>query len=281
MTEVPVPDRAFRWSLAGHGLLLVLVLMGGLSLPRSPPPTQLAIKASVVDPNATRPSSPVRPKPLPEAKAAPKPESKPKPELEERRVEQQKQEKDRQQAAQREKAVQEKQRTDQIKAQQAAEKQEKQEKQEREKKQEKEKKEREKAATEKLQAEKLKSERLKADRLREEAAEREIARQLEAEERLLAATESGALADYVGMIGQKVTRSWIRPPSARAGLECEVVVNQIPGGEVVGVKVERCNGDEAVRRSIEAAVLKASPLPLPDDPSLFDRSLRFTFKPEQ
>ncbi len=281
MTEANVPDRAFRWSLAGHGLLLVLVLMGGLSLPHSPPPTQLAIQATVVDSNATRPAPTAKPKPLPEAKAEPKPESKPKPELEERRVEQQKlekQEKDRQQAVEREKAVQEKQRTDQIKAQQAAEKQEKQDK---EKKQEKEKKEREKAATEKLQAEKLKVERLKADRLREEAAEREIARQLEAEERLLAATESGALADYVGMIGQKVTRSWIRPPSARAGLECEVVVSQIPGGEVIGVKVERCNGDEAVRRSIEAAVLKASPLPLPDEPSLFDRSLRFTFKPEQ
>ena len=277
MTEAPVPDRAFRWSLAGHGLLLVLVLMGGLSLPRSPPPTQLAIKASVVDPNATRPSSPVRPKPLPESQAEPKPD----PRLEQRKVEEQKQEKDRQQAAEREKVLQEKQRTDQIKAQKAAEKQEKQEKLEKEKKQEKEKKEREKAAAEKLQAAKLQAERIKAERLKDEAAEREIARQLEAEERLLAATESGALADYVGMIGQKVTRSWIRPPSARAGLECEVVVNQIPGGEVVGVKVERCNGDEAVRRSIEAAVLKASPLPLPDDPSLFDRSLRFTFKPEQ
>jgi len=83
------------------------------------------------------------------------------------------------------------------------------------------------------------------------------------------------------MISQKVTRNWIRPPSTGAGLECVVVVTQIPGGEVAGVQIERCNGDAAVRRSIEAAVLKASPLPLPDDPSLFDRSLRFTFKPEQ
>ena len=273
-----VPDRAFRWSLAGHGLLLLLVLMGGLTLPRSPPPTQLAIKATVVDPNATRrsPTAPPEssPRPLPETKPEAKPEAKvepkPDPRLEERKAEQQKQEKDRQQAVEREKALQEKQRTEQIKVQQAAEKQEKQEKQAREK-----------AAAEKLQAEKLQAERLKAARVKEEAAQREIARQLEAEDRLLAATRSGALADYLGMISQKVTRNWIRPPGTRAGLEAVVLVTQIPGGEVISAQIVSCNGDEAVCRSIEAAVLKASPLPLPDDAALFDRSLRFTFKPEQ
>jgi len=164
--------------------------------------------------------------------------------------------------------VQEKQRTDQIKTQQAAEKQAEKEKEE--------KLEREKAAAETLEAEKL-----KAARAREEAAQREIALQLEAEESLQWAAESGALADYQGLISQKVTRNWIRPASAAPGIECVVAVTQIPGGDVTGVQIESCNGDAVVRRSIEAAVLKASPLPLPDDPSLFDRRLRFTFKPEQ
>lgn len=269
-----VPDRAFRWSLAGHGLLLLLVLMGGLTLPRSPPPTQLAIKATVVDANATRPppTAPPEssPKPRPETKPVTKPVTKPDPRVEERKAEQQKQEKDRQQALEREKALQEKQRTEQIKAQQAAEKQEKQEKQEREK-----------AVAEKLQADKIEAARLKAAQVKEEAARLEIARQLEAEEHLLAATRSGALADYLGMISQKVTRNWIRPPGTRAGLEAVVLVTQIPGGVVIGAQIVSCNGDEAVCRSIERAVLKASPLPLPDDAALFDRSLRFTFKPEQ
>ena len=40
-------------------------------------------------------------------------------------------------------------------------------------------------------------------------------------------------------------------------------------------------GDEVVVRSIEAAVYRSSPLPLPPDPQLFERNLRFTFKPEQ
>lgn len=254
-----VPDRAVRWSLAGHGLLLLLVLIGGLTIPRSPPPTQLAIKATVVDPDALRPTRTAlkprpepKPTPNPEVKPEPKSEPKPEPKPEDRKIEQQQK--------QQVKVEAERLKTEKLKA---------------------EKLKAEQLKTEQLKAERLNAEKLKAEKLKDEAAQREIARQLDEEERLLAATESGALADYLGMISQKVNRNWIRPPSAGAGLECEVVVTQIPGGEVVGVRIERCNADAAVRRSIEAAVLKASPLPLPADAALFDRSLRFNFKPEQ
>jgi colicin import membrane protein len=57
-------------------------------------------------------------------------------------------------------------------------------------------------------------------------------------------------------------------------------VTQIPGGEVIQVSIGACNGDQAVRESIEAAVYRASPLPAPPDPSLFDRSLKILFKPD-
>jgi colicin import membrane protein len=50
---------------------------------------------------------------------------------------------------------------------------------------------------------------------------------------------------------------------------------------VVGVRVGECNGDDSVRASIEAAVLKASPLPEPPDPALFERNLRLEFKPDE
>jgi colicin import membrane protein len=56
-------------------------------------------------------------------------------------------------------------------------------------------------------------------------------------------------------------------------------VTQVPGGEVVGVKIGECNGDEVVRQSIEAAVYRASPLPEPPDPALFERNLKLEFKP--
>ena len=71
----------------------------------------------------------------------------------------------------------------------------------------------------------------------------------------------------------QIVRNWIEPPSALPGIECVVRVRQLPNGEVVEVSIAECNGDEAVRRSIEAAVYKASPLPIPSNRSLFDRNL--------
>jgi colicin import membrane protein len=49
---------------------------------------------------------------------------------------------------------------------------------------------------------------------------------------------------------------------------------------VTGVSIGECNGDQAVRDSIEAAVYRASPLPPPPDPALFDRHLVINFTPE-
>ena len=104
---------------------------------------------------------------------------------------------------------------------------------------------------------------------------------LREEEQRLAALNSGLLDQYRTLISQKVERNWLRPPSARPGIECEVHVRQIPGGDVVGVRVGRCNGDEAVVRSIEAAVQRASPLPDPPDRSLFESNLIFEFRPAE
>ena len=103
---------------------------------------------------------------------------------------------------------------------------------------------------------------------------------MEAEEAFTEAVDSGQMDQYVRLIQQRVERNWIRPPSARVGLECVVNVTQIPSGDVIDVRVGRCNGDDAVRRSIETAVLKSSPLPRPPNPSLFTRNLQIVFAPE-
>jgi colicin import membrane protein len=112
-----------------------------------------------------------------------------------------------------------------------------------------------------------------------DARERALREQLAAEEELMSARSSGAMSQYVAMIQQHVERRWIRPPSARSGIECEVSVVQSPSGAVLRVTVGRCNGDQAVRQSIENAVQKASPLPLPSDMRLFERNLQFIFRP--
>jgi colicin import membrane protein len=111
--------------------------------------------------------------------------------------------------------------------------------------------------------------------------ESELRAQLATEERVNAARGSADEVAWLALIRDKVTRNWIRPPSARAGVNCEVQVTQVPGGVVTSVQIGSCNGDAAVRESIEAAVYRASPLPTPTNPDLFDRNLKFNFHPDQ
>lgn len=118
----------------------------------------------------------------------------------------------------------------------------------------------------------IERQRLENERRRAEA---------EAESSRLQAMQANARAAYMFAIQQKVSRNWVKPPTATAGIECVVNIRQLPGGEVVSVNIGTCNGDAAVRSSIEAAVRKASPLPSPEDPGVFDRDIRLTFRPEE
>ena len=60
-----------------------------------------------------------------------------------------------------------------------------------------------------------------------------------------------------------------------------LLVSQLPGGEVADVRVVKSSGSALFDNSVKAAVFGASPLPLPRDPSLFERELRFEFDPER
>ncbi|RMF96589.1 MAG: hypothetical protein D6727_07840 [Gammaproteobacteria bacterium] len=126
-------------------------------------------------------------------------------------------------------------------------------------------------------------ERRRAAEARQRQAEREaeLQAQLAAEQAREDAIRGGLLAQWIEVIRQKVQRNWIKPPSAGPGLECELRVRQIPGGDVVGVEIGRCNGDAAVVRSIENAVYRAAPLPPPPDPALFERNIVLIFRPEE
>ena len=80
-------------------------------------------------------------------------------------------------------------------------------------------------------------------------------------------------------IQQAVTGNWSRPESAQSGIRCTLRIIQIPGGEVIQVSVTSpCNADDLTRRSIEAAVLKAQPLPYRGYESVFQRDIKFNFK---
>lgn len=250
----------FVLSVLLHALVIGLLAVGFLNLrPKPSPKPQVALEATVVDENAV-------------AREMRKLED------EERRREQQRREDaERAEQLRREREAEE-QRLDEVKKQREQEEEaERQRVAERAKAAEleaKQKKEQEaKAAAEKKR--KTDEARLKRER------EAELKRRLAEEERRDAAVSAGLLEQYIAQIQARVQRAWIRPPTARPGINCVVHVTQVPGGEVVGVRVGECNGDEYVRQSIEAAVLKASPLPKPPDPALFERNLRLEFKPDE
>ena len=136
-----------------------------------------------------------------------------------------------------------------------------------------------KAAADKAAA-KAAAERARQDEQDRREREADLKRSLAAEEHADVARNGAALASWESMIAAKITRAWLRPPTAKAGINCVLNVTQVPGGEVTHVTIGECNGDQAVRESIEAAVYRASPLPPPPDPALFERSLEIRFKPD-
>lgn len=140
-------------------------------------------------------------------------------------------------------------------------------------------------AKRKVAAEKKQQDEAEAKQRRE--AEEQLKRQLAAEEQLAAAAVRenevrSLLSQYAALIQQKVERSWLRPPGAREGMTCTVRVRLIPGGEVTDARVIVSSGDAVFDRSVENAVHKASPLPLPADPEVLEylnREIDFVFKP--
>ena len=122
----------------------------------------------------------------------------------------------------------------------------------------------------------------KAEEAQRREAEQALQSQLAAEQAgIEAARVQGVVAEYIGYIQERIERSWLRPPGSAAGLSCVVQVGLIPGGEVARVQIVRSSGDPVFDRSVETAVYKASPLPLPPDAALFKhfRDLRLIFKP--
>ena len=93
-----------------------------------------------------------------------------------------------------------------------------------------------------------------------------------------AGADANLKGEYAAAIQKAVLSQWIRPDSVPLGQRCTIAIRQLPGGEVVEAKVAaNCPYDEAGKRSIEAAVLRAQPLPYRGFESVFARNLTFNF----
>jgi colicin import membrane protein len=311
----PVDRASDRWasivlSVALHGAIVAAIVYSWYTFKHDRPAPTLAIEASVVDAKTvpglgklppqpeSAPPPPVAPPPEPpppDTQPQVEPEGPPQPtpeELAKREQEQkeqaEKEEQAKQQEVDRKRAEQEKQQETALAEEKAAEDKRAEEKrladEQAKKAQEKadaDRKAREAAdAKKKADEKRLADEKQKADQQAAADREADLRRSLDQELRQDAARSSGALASWQSQITARIQRAWLRPASARSGIECVLNVTQVPGGEVTNVRIGTCNGDQAVRESIEAAVYRASPLPPPPDPSLFERSLVITFRPD-
>lgn len=88
----------------------------------------------------------------------------------------------------------------------------------------------------------------------------------------------GEVNKYKALILQAISEQWIIPIGANKKLSCELMIRLAPGGLVLDVQVTKSSGDPALDSSARAAVLKASPLPVPREPDGFSAFKQFVLK---
>lgn len=90
-----------------------------------------------------------------------------------------------------------------------------------------------------------------------------------------------ALATWQDKIRAKIRGNIILPQGIPGNPEAVFDVALLPTGEVLSgsVRLRRSSGHAAYDEAVYRAILKASPLPKPDDPTLFVRQLELRFRP--
>lgn len=140
-------------------------------------------------------------------------------------------------------------------------------------------------AQKKLAEERAREQQRQEQLLLEQMAQEQAAQELKAQQEALKQAELAAAreADAIEKIRAKVSAAWSYPPGVRHDQQVNLRIGLVPTGQVVNVTIVKSSGNAALDRSVEQAIYKASPLPVPDDPRLFERSFRnflFTFRPE-
>ena len=94
-----------------------------------------------------------------------------------------------------------------------------------------------------------------------------------------AASRSKALAAWADKIRDRIRSNIVLPPGIQGNPEALFAIDLLPTGEVLNVRVSKSSGRPALDDAIYRAILKSSPLPKPKDPSVFERRLELTYRP--
>jgi colicin import membrane protein len=122
----------------------------------------------------------------------------------------------------------------------------------------------------------------KAEQARREAEERR-AREAELSAALGAESEqrSAQEANIWGtQLVAAIQRVWTRPPGVSdQKYSCVVNMQLSATGEVLSARIQKSSGNPQIDESVLRAVYKASPMPLPRDPTVFQPGINITFIP--
>jgi len=88
-----------------------------------------------------------------------------------------------------------------------------------------------------------------------------------------------ARATYIDQIRAKVRGNIVVPPGVQGNPEAVFIVDQLPDGTVINVRLVQSSGNPALDAALERAIRRSSPLPLPEDKRLFERTLTLKLRP--
>ena len=114
----------------------------------------------------------------------------------------------------------------------------------------------------------------------EQARQQKLARE-EHENRQRSAARALAQTTYTDRIKGKIRGNLVQPPNLKGNPVALFAVTQLPSGEILDVRLQRSSGFPPYDEAVERAIRKSSPLPRPDDTSVFSRELVLTFCPDE
>ena len=86
--------------------------------------------------------------------------------------------------------------------------------------------------------------------------------------------EQVQVQSYSQQIRSDIESKWSRPPSARNGMEVTLMIQLVPGGELIDVKIIKRSGNDAFDTSAVNAVRKVQTFNVPEEYELFDQYFR-------
>lgn len=289
--DEPTSKTALALSAAVHAVL-VAALFFGVQWKNEQPggaPVDVYFGNPAASPPLPRPAPDPEPTPVPYQKPLPKPEPKA---VETPKIDPQIAIKDKERREKEEKEKLEKERLEKEKAEKL--KKQKQEEEEKKKREQKEKEARREDAI----AKELERDLKQAREHRSSETVRSLQSELDAELKGLRGSPNGSPTGnssgskasagnassrgkdaYIGKIRDKIRGNTVLPPGIQGNPEAVFKVTQLPSGEIIDIKLSKSSGNKALDEAIERAIKKSDPLPLPDQPNLFERVLELKYKP--